>query len=99
VPFVFVYSPAMLIVTKGFTWYDFVVTTASCAAGIVLLSAAFSRYMWVRMRPWECLLAGIGAVVMVAPGIGTTLAGFAIAAPALVRQIVTYRAQSPATAG
>ena len=91
VPFVFVYSPAMLIVTKGFAWYDFIQTTASCAAGIVMLSAAFSRYMWVRMQPWECLLAGIGAVVMVAPGIETTIAGLLIVSPVIVRQIFAAR--------
>jgi TRAP transporter 4TM/12TM fusion protein len=92
VPFVFVYSPAMLIVTKAFNWYDFVQTTVSCAVGIAMLSAAFSRYMWVRMQAWECLLAGIGAVVMVAPGIETTLAGLVIAAPVIVRQILASRA-------
>jgi TRAP transporter 4TM/12TM fusion protein len=98
VPFVFVYSPAMLIVTKGFTWTDFIVTTASCAAGIVLLSAAFSRYMWVRMQAWECLLAGLGAIVMVSPGIETTIVGLLIASPVIVRQLLAHRAgTAPAT--
>lgn len=92
VPFVFVYSPAMLIVTKGFTWTDFAVTAASCAAGIALLSAAFSRYLFVRMQAWECLLAGLGAIVMVAPGIETTIAGLAIASPVFVRQLIARRA-------
>lgn len=92
VPFVFVYSPAMLIVTKGFTWYAFVVATASCAVGIMLLSAAFSRYMLTRMQPWECLLAGLGAIVMVAPGIETTIVGALIAAPAFIRQLFALRA-------
>jgi TRAP-type uncharacterized transport system fused permease subunit len=33
VPFVFVFSPSLLIVAKGFTGYDFVVTfTAACSA-------------------------------------------------------------------
>jgi TRAP-type uncharacterized transport system fused permease subunit len=31
VPFVFVLSPALLIVTKGFTWYDFWVTFVGCS--------------------------------------------------------------------
>src|SRR5205085_12514579 len=38
VPFVFVYSPAMLIVTQGFTWAVFIETTAGCLIGIVMLA-------------------------------------------------------------
>jgi hypothetical protein len=41
-PFVFVYGPAMLIVTTEFTTIDFLVTVFGCIAGIVLLSAAFT---------------------------------------------------------
>ena len=53
VPFVFVFSPALLIVTKNFTWFDFTVTFVGCALGIVALSAALSRFFLVEMRAWE----------------------------------------------
>jgi TRAP-type uncharacterized transport system fused permease subunit len=33
VPFVFVYSPSMLLVTKGFTWAEFFETTAAASSG------------------------------------------------------------------
>src|SRR5918995_634775 len=35
VPFVCVYSPSMLLVTKGFTWSEFLETTIACAVGVV----------------------------------------------------------------
>src|SRR4029079_2340972 len=38
VPFVFVYSPSMLLVTKGFTWSEFFETTIGCAIGVVMLA-------------------------------------------------------------
>ena len=34
----------------GFTWYDFFTTLVGCMVGLVLLSAAFSRYMLVEMK-------------------------------------------------
>ena len=37
VPFVFAYSPAMLIMVDGFTWGDFLFTTISCAIGVLVL--------------------------------------------------------------
>jgi TRAP transporter 4TM/12TM fusion protein len=91
VPFVFVYSPAMLLVTREFTWSDFLVTTGGCALGIVFLSAAFSRYFLAPMRAWECLLAAAGALLMVAPGLASTALGLAVTAPMLARQLLVAR--------
>jgi TRAP transporter 4TM/12TM fusion protein len=91
VPFVFVFSPSLLIVAKGFTPYDFAVTFVGCILGITLLAAALSRYLLVPMLPWERFLCLIGALLMIAPGLTPTLAGLALAAPALARQWVTWR--------
>ncbi|MCG8508159.1 MAG: TRAP transporter permease, partial [Rhodospirillales bacterium] len=41
VPFVFVYSPSMLLVTSDFTWTAFFITISGCAIGIGLLGTAF----------------------------------------------------------
>jgi TRAP-type uncharacterized transport system fused permease subunit len=50
VPFVFVFSPSLLIVAKGFTWPDFVVTFTGCVLGITLLAAALSKFFLVEMK-------------------------------------------------
>ena len=53
VPFVFVYGPAMLVVTPEFTWPDFLFVTAGAVVGIMFLSAAFAGYGLTTMRELE----------------------------------------------
>jgi TRAP transporter 4TM/12TM fusion protein len=91
VPFVFVFSPAMLIVTPEFNGPDFVVTVGGCLAGIVFLSAALSRFFLVEMRAWEQVLAALASVFLIAPGIVPTAIGIGLVAPVVVRQIAASR--------
>ena len=91
VPFVFVFSPSLLLVAKGFTWYDFSVTFIGCILGITLLAAALSRYLLVEMKRWEQALCGLGAVMLVAPGLVSGLLGLAVATPVLLRQLAAWR--------
>lgn len=91
VPFVFVFSPSLLLVAKGFTWYDFSVTFIGCILGITLLAAALSRFLLVEMKRWEQALCGLGAVLMVAPGLVSGLLGLAVASPVLLRQLAAWR--------
>ena len=86
VPFVFVFSPSLLLVAKGFNWPDFVVTFVGCIAGITLLAAALSKFLFVEMRRWEQALCGLGALLLVAPGWASGLVGLAVASPVLLRQ-------------
>ncbi|SAH86005.1 TRAP transporter%2C 4TM/12TM fusion protein [Bordetella ansorpii] len=92
VPFVFVFSPSLLISVQGFSPYDFWVTLIGCMIGLVLLSAAFSRYMLVGMKSWERLLCAVGALLTIAPGLASGLLGLVVAAPAVVNQVVQARA-------
>jgi TRAP transporter 4TM/12TM fusion protein len=92
VPFVFVFSPAMLLVTKGFTWSEFFITTGGCIIGIVMLAAALTGYGLAAMKRWEQLLLFAGAVLTIAPGITPKLIGIAISVPVLLRQIAAARA-------
>lgn len=93
VPFVFVFSPSLLIVAKGFTGYDFVVTFVGCLLGITLLAAALSRFFLVEMTRTEQALCLVAALLMIAPGLLPTLAGVVLALPMLMRQWVAWRAQ------
>lgn len=86
VPFVFVFSPSLLISVKGFTWYDFSVTLVGCMIGLVLLSAAFSRYFLVLMKSWERWLFTVGAFLTILPGALSGLIGLAICIPAFISQ-------------
>jgi TRAP transporter 4TM/12TM fusion protein len=94
VPFVFVLSPSLLLVTKGFTWYDFTVTFVGCVLGIVVLSAALSNFFLVKMQAWERWLAVLGAVLLIAPGLKSLLVGLALVSPIVIRHLVAWRARS-----
>jgi len=91
VPFVFVYAPAMLIVTKGFTWFAFVETVTGCLIGIVFLAAALTGFLRFPFAAWERALVGIGGLLLMAPGWKTGLLGVLIASPVLLRQFLGSR--------
>ncbi len=86
VPFVFVYSPAMLIVTKGFTWPEFIETTVGCTVGIAMLAAALTGYGIAVMAKWERVLLFVASVLVITPSRRLTLFGLALATPVLLRQ-------------
>jgi TRAP transporter 4TM/12TM fusion protein len=91
VPFVFVFSPALLIVARGFTPYDFTVTFAGCVLGITALAAALSRYFLTEMKGWERSLAVFAAVLLIAPGLRPTLIGLALLTPVVLNQVRCWR--------
>ncbi len=96
VPFVFVFSPSLLISVQGFTWYDFWVTLFGCIVGLVLLSAAFSRYMLVGMKSWERWLCTVGALLTIIPGLTSGLVGLAICIPVFIRQLSALKLENAA---
>ncbi len=97
VPFVFVFSPSLLLVAKGFTWVDFWITFTGCILGITLLAAALSKFLLVEMKRWEQALCGLAALLMVAPGLVSGLIGVAVASPVLLRQLASWRGLRPAS--
>jgi TRAP-type uncharacterized transport system fused permease subunit len=97
VPFVFVYSPAILLVGKGFTWGEFFETTIGCVVGIVMLAAALSSYGLAPIRGAERLLLVLASVLVISPSRVATLMGLALALPVLARQLMAAR-QTPAVA-
>jgi TRAP transporter 4TM/12TM fusion protein len=99
VPFVFVFSPSLLIVAKGFTGIDFAITFFGCIVGITLLAAALSKFMLVEMTRPEQALCGLAALLTIAPGLWPTLAGLSLATPVLLRQLAGRRRQLAAAAG
>ena len=98
VPFVFVFSPAMLIVTKGFTWGAFAFTVTGCVLGIVMLAAALTGYGLAPMRRWEQWLLFLGSILVIAPNPTATAIGVALAVPVLLRQLAQARAERSAPA-
>ncbi len=97
VPFVFVFSPSLLLVAQGFNWPDFFLAFIGCAVGITSLGAALSGYMLVTTKPWERILLVVAAILLVAPEIYSSLIGAGLLVPVLLRQLASHRAR-PAVA-
>ena len=87
VPFVFIYSPAMLIVTDGFTLNAFIITIVGCTVGIVLLGAALTGYLLKPMTWIERTVTALAALLLVAPGIKSGLIGALLVTPVMISQI------------
>ncbi|SMF77589.1 TRAP transporter, 4TM/12TM fusion protein [Tistlia consotensis] len=92
VPFVFVFSPSLLLVVEGFSWSSFLVALFGCVAGIVFLSAALSSFLLVQTRTWERLLLILAALLLVAPELTSSLIGLALVVPVAVAQLARLRA-------
>jgi TRAP transporter 4TM/12TM fusion protein len=98
VPFVFVFSPSLLLVAKGFTWYDFSITFFGCILGITMLAAALSKYLFTEMRRWEQWVCVSGALLLIAPGLTPTLLGIALCIPVVLAQWARRNAPEPTKA-
>lgn len=86
VPFVFVYSPALLLVAEGFTWASFILTLTGAMLGIGFLGAAFSGYLLGPLGRLQRLWMALVALLFIAPGATTLFAGLLLMAPVLLLQ-------------
>ena len=87
VPFVFVYSPALLLVADGFTWWLFTTTLVGAMLGIASLGVAFSGYLFAPLARWERWWVAIVSFLFIAPGLSTLFVGLIAMTPIVWRQI------------
>ena len=86
VPFVFVYSPSLLLITGEFQTDQLLITLAGTLIGIALIGIAFSGYWFRNLKSYEQIIIGIGSLFFVAPGTGSMIVGFLIILPMLFLQ-------------
>ncbi len=86
VPFVFVYSPSLLLITGDFEIDRLVVTLVGVLIGIALLGIAFTGYFISNLNNYHRWIIGIGSLFFVAPGIKTMIVGSLISFPILIYQ-------------
>ncbi|MBD9373687.1 TRAP transporter permease [Rhizobium sp. ARZ01] len=98
VPFMFVFSPSLLLVTHGFTWGAFLLTFSGAVLGIIALSAAITNWLIGPLSWIERLLLTIAALLMIAPELVSTLIGVAMLALIALRQTLAGRAPASSTA-
>ena len=87
VPFVFVYSPALLLIAGGFTWTEFSITLVGAMVGIASLGVAFTGYLVAPMRIWERFWVALVSLLFIAPGLTTLLIGLVLISPVLLLQL------------
>ncbi|WJS85128.1 TRAP transporter permease [Paracoccus sp. TOH] len=91
VPFVFVFSPSLLLVTQAFTLPDFLLAFTGAVLGIVALSAAITNWLLGPLLTIERLLLPVAALMMIAPELVSTVIGAAILGLVLLRQYLAGR--------
>ena len=96
VPFIFVYSPSLLLVADGFTWAAFSVTLLGALIGIGLLGAAFSGYLLTHMSKGQRWYIGLVSLFFVAPGLMTMGLGLLLVVPLVLMQLAQRRAAAEA---
>ncbi|WP_280549775.1 TRAP transporter permease [Halomonas sp. 11-S5] len=77
VPFMFFYSPAMLM--EG-SWMQILRVGVTATLGIVLLSATVQAWFFGPVKTWQRLVMLLGALFMIYGGIYSDIAGLAIGA-------------------
>lgn len=95
VPFVFVYSPALLLVADGFTWGAFAVTLFGAMLGIGSLGVAFSGFLLAKLRRWERWWVALVSFLFIAPGLVTMGIGLLLMLPILLLQVKRRKMQHP----
>ncbi|MCL7941616.1 TRAP transporter permease [Halomonas sp. ATCH28] len=95
VPFMFFYSPAMLM--EG-SWMQILRVGATATLGIVLLSGMVQAWFFGPIKVWTRVLMLIGAIFMIYGGIYTDIAGLAIAVALFLMQRKLYPKEDKATA-
>jgi TRAP transporter 4TM/12TM fusion protein len=88
VPFMFVYSPSLLMIGS---WPDITVGFVTAFCGIVLFAAGLHGYFLVAASWWQRALLIVGGLLLVVPGLWTDLAGAAVTIAVVAAQLVERR--------
>ena len=78
VPYIFAFSPEMLIIGSDKPWYEIVLLVITALCGIYIISAGMEGYMFKKMSWLERILALAGGLCMVIPGIATDAVGLVL---------------------
>ena len=87
VPFVFVFQPALLLVTTGFTWPAFLLAFFGAVSGIWALSSAISGWLFGPLWRVERATLAFASLLLVAPNMTATIIGVLIVLPSAMRQL------------
>ena len=98
VPYIFAFSPEMLIIGSDKPWYDIVLLVITALCGIYIISAGMEGYMFKKMPVWERIMALAGGLLMIIPGWQTDIAGIALMAIIIILQKIGEKREKNKTA-
>ena len=99
VPFMFVFSPSLLLVTDDFTLSAFLLAFTGAVLGILSLSAAITNWLRGPLMAIERVLLTLAAFLMIAPELISTLIGAALLGGVTLRQVLASRNATAAQMG
>lgn len=86
VPYIFAFSPEMLIIGSDKPWYEIVLLVITALCGIFIVSAGMEGYLLKNMPWWQRILALAGGLCMIIPGLATDIAGVVLIVVVLLVQ-------------
>ena len=96
VPYIFAFSPEMLIIGSEAPWYEVVLLVITALCGIFVLSAGMEGYLLKPMPWWQRVLALAGGLCMIIPGLTTDIAGLALIVLVILVQALSKKEKVPA---
>ncbi len=75
VPYIFAFSPEMLIIGSNAPWYEIVLLVITAISGIFIISAGMEGYLIKDMPWWQRIIALASGLCMVIPGLTTDAVG------------------------
>ena len=89
VPFIFVYSPSLMLINT--TFFGGVWVTATAVIGVCLMGIAIEGYLFTKVIVPIRLLAVFGSLVLIVPGLRSDLIGIGVAAAIVIIQRVAKK--------
>ncbi len=87
VPYIFALNPQMLLVDAR--WYDVVLITITALLGIFGVTAGLSGHIFRHMAWWERVVAVVGGLTLLIPGIATDIIGIVLVGGVCAVQYLT----------
>ena len=91
VPYIFAFSPEMLIIGAEKPWYEIVLLVITALCGIFIVSAGMEGYLMRTMPWWQRILALVGGLCMIIPGLVTDAVGLGMIALVVVIQFISKK--------
>ena len=91
VPYIFALNPAMLFIGDVGV-FDIILICVTSLAGIFAISASLEGYLFKKMAWYERLVAAVGGLLLIYPGLVTDVIGLALVGVVLLIQVVTKKA-------